>query len=134
MSTLRLRFGESETIPTGGKDCHCWYRIPFSVVDSDFIGSPEEDYKASKHTLDVKITPTERAGWNFSEPDLKKVMFEIGRREIMKKASRKELSNREEVSVNRRNHSEALSFIPSRIDKLDGAEFIIEKESRRIGF
>ena len=133
MNTLTLKFGKSENIaPTG--DYHVVYRFPFSAIDSELIGSPEEARMATSHRVVVKITPSRRAGWRVSESELRKELFEIGLRVIVKKAKRDNLSAEEEVVVNSSTHSSTLPFDPSRIVEPDGAIVVVEKEHRRIGF
>ena len=130
MKTLRLTFGKSENITR--PDFAAIYRFPFTVIDTDLIGSAEE----TRHSLDVKVTATQRAGlpWKkLSEPDTRKILFEIGRQKIMDKAERDNLSAMEEVIVNASEYRASL-FNPSDIMEPDDTIFYVEKERRRIGF
>ncbi len=130
MKTLRLTFGKSENITQ--PNFAAVYRFPFTVIDTDFIGSAEE----TRHSLDVKVTATQRAGlpWEkLSEPVIRKILFEIGRRKIMDKAERDSLSATEEVIVNASEHRASL-FDPFDIVEPDDTIFYVEKERRRIGF
>ena len=131
MKTLRLTFGKSENITQ--PDFAAVYRFPFTVIDTDLIGSAEE----TRHSLDVKVTATQRAGlpWeDLSEPDIRKILFEIGRRKIMDKAKRDSLSATETVTVDASTHGAKQPFNPSDIVEPDGTIFYVEKEHRRIGF
>ena len=56
MKTLRLTFGKSENITR--PDFAAIYRFLFTVIETDLIGSAEE----TRHSLDVKLTATQRAG------------------------------------------------------------------------
>jgi hypothetical protein len=47
MKTLRLTFGKSENITR--PDFAAIYRFPFTVIDTDLIGSAEE----TRHSLDA---------------------------------------------------------------------------------
>jgi len=134
MNKLTLRFGEPENITPPGDDYHVVYRFPFSAIDSELIGSPEEARMATSHRLVVKITPSRRAGWRVSESELRKELFEIGLRVIVEKAKRGNLSAEEQVVVNASTHSSTVPFDPSRIVEPDGAIVVVEKENRRIGF
>jgi len=130
MKTLRLTFGKSENITQ--PDLAAVYRFPFTVIDTDLIGSAEE----TRHSLDVKVTATQRAGlpWEkLSEPVIRKILFEIGRRKIMDKAERDSLSATEEVIVNASEHRASL-FDPFDIVEPDDTIFYVEKERRPIGF
>ena len=134
MNTSTLRFSKPENITPPGDDYHVVYRFPFSAIDSELIGSLEEARMATSHRLVVKITPSRRAAWQVSESELRKVLFEIGRRVIVEKAKQGNLSPEEEVVVNTSTHSSAVPFDSSRIAEPDGAIVIVEKEKRRIGF
>lgn len=131
MNTLTLRFGKSENIAPG--DYHVVYRFPFSAIDSELIGSPEEARMATSHRLVVKITPSRRAGWRVSESELRKELFEIGLRVIVEKAKRGNLSADEQVVVNTSTHSSTLPFDSSRIVEPDGAMSLSKKSTSGSG-
>ena len=134
MNELTLRFGRPENITPPGDDYAVVYRFPFSAIDSELIGSPEEARVTTSHRLVVKITPSRRAAWPLSESELQKELFEIGRRVIVEKAKQGTLSPEEQVVVNASTHSSTLPFDPSRVVEPDGAVVVVEKEHRRIGF
>jgi hypothetical protein len=135
MKTLCLSFGKSENITQ--PDYYAVYRFPFTVIDSELIGSPEETRMTTTHSVIVEVTATQRAGlaWgDISEPDFRKILFEIGRRKIMDKAKRDSLSATETVTVDASTHGAKRPFNPSDIVEPDGTIFYVEKEHRRIGF
>jgi hypothetical protein len=87
--------------------------------------SPQSDVKAWR--LSVLVYR------EVSEPVIRKILFEIGRRKIMDKAERDSLSATEEVIVNASEHRASL-FHPFDIVEPDDTIFYVEKERRRIGF
>lgn len=133
MKELTLKFGKRESITRPGDDAIV-YRFPFTAVDSELIGSPEETRLTTSHRLVVRIVLSRLAGWKLSDSELQKELFEIGRRVIVKKAKQGPLGPEEQVVVNTSTHSSTLPFDPSRIVEPDGAVIIVEKDHRRIGF
>jgi len=59
MKTLCLSFDKSENITHD--DYYAVYRFPFTVIDSELIGSPEETRMTTGHSLIVEVTATQRA-------------------------------------------------------------------------
>ena len=133
MKELTLKFGKPENITRPGDDAIV-YRFPFSAIDSELIGSPEETRLTTSHRFVVKIVLSRLAAWKLSDSELQKELFEIGRRVIVEKAKQGTLSPEERVVVNTSTHSSTLPFDPSRVVEPDGAVIVIEKEHRRIGF
>jgi len=133
MKELTLTFGKPENITRPGDDAIV-YRFPFSAIDSELIGSPEETRVTTSHHLVVKIVLSRLAAWKLSDLELQKELFEIGRRVVIEKAKQGTLSPEEQVVVNTSTHSSAIPFDPSRIADPDGAVIIVEKEHGRIGF
>ena len=133
MKELTLKFGKPENITRPGDDAIV-YRFPFTSIDSERIGSPEETRLTTSHRLVVRIVLSRLAGWKLSDSELQKELFEIGRRVIVEKAKQGPLDPEEQVVVNTSTHSSTLPFDPSRLDDPDGAVIIVEKDHRRIGF
>ena len=133
MKELTLTFGKPENITPPGDDAVI-YRFPFSAIESELIGSPEETRVTTSYRVVVKITRSRLAAWPLSDSELQKELFEIGLRAIVEKAKQGTLSPEEQVVVNTSTHSSTLPFDPSRIVEPDGAIIVVEKEHRRIGF
>ena len=128
-----LTFGKPENITLPGED-GVSYRYPFSAIDSELIGSPEEARVTTRHRLTVKAVGSRLGAWNLSTAELEKELFEIGRRELLERASRGQLSPEETVSVNTSTHSATPPFDPSRIADPNGFVVTVEPAPRRIGF
>lgn len=124
-----LTFGKPENITPPGKD-GLLFRFPFSAVDSDLIGSPEEARVTTRHRLTVETSRTRLAAWKLSDADLLKVFFEIGRRELVEKVAQGQLNAEEKVFVK----DPRPPFDPSRIADPNGFVVTVEPAPRRIGF
>ena len=99
MKELTLTFGKPENITRPGDDAIV-YRFPFTAIDSELIGSPEETRQTTSHRLVVQIVLSRLAAWKLSDSELQKELFEIGRRVIVEKAKQGTLSPEEQVLVN----------------------------------
>ncbi len=133
MKELTLTFGKPENITRPGNDAIV-FRFPFTAIDSELIGSPEDTRVTTSHRLVVMIGLSRLVAWKLSDSELQKELFEIGRRVIVEKAKQGTLSPEEQVVVNTSTHSSKMPFDPSRVVEPDGAVIIVEKDHRRIGF
>ena len=132
MKKKRVLFGRTSEISNRGDDSRS-FLFPFSVVDSDLLGAPEEVKATTAHRLIVTVTGSRLAAWNLSDEDLIRVLFEIGRRDV-EDGVKQGASNRERrVSVNTATHSATCPFDPARIPKPEGHVMQVE-EYRKIGF
>ncbi len=73
------------------------YLIPYTLVESSLVGSPEERNKTSRFSIKVGGTGTLISCWGFEESDLIKVLFEYGKRHIIEKLKDGTLSDMEEL-------------------------------------
>ncbi len=55
------------------------YRYPFRMVDSNFVGAPEEIAKSTQHTLIVGVSGPLEACWQLPKHLLPRILFEYGR-------------------------------------------------------
>src|SRR2546422_8135064 len=77
-----LSFSEPENVTNPGQD-GVQYAYPFKIVDSAFIGAPEECFRTREQRFIIGICRTRRVGWKrVSDADLPKILFEFGRRHI----------------------------------------------------
>src|SRR6266511_2533578 len=132
MDTKRIAFGSPKEVTNPGDDSRS-FLLPFTYVETNLVGSPEEAGHTSKHRLIVTIANNRLPAWGYSEPDLVKVLFEIGRREVCQRAKSGTLQRDTMVQVHTGSHSKTSPFDPSRIATPDGATLEVEEE-RRIGF
>lgn len=133
MKQVTLTFGQPQDITLRGQD-GIVYRFPFTSIDSDLIGSPEENRLTKSHQLIVEITRSRLAAWKLAGIDLQNELFEIGLRELVEKVKKGSLNTEEKVTINTSTHSAIPPFDPSRIDDPNGAVITIEQEQPRIGF
>ena len=132
MNTKRIVFGSPKEVTNPGDDSRS-FLFPFTCVETKLAGSPEEVGHTSKHRLIVTIANNRLPAWGYSEPDLGRVLFELGRREVCQRTKSGTLQPDTRVQVHTGNHSKTPPFDASRIVTPDGAAFEVEEE-RRIGF
>jgi hypothetical protein len=132
MKNKTLRFGTPKNITPRGRD-GIVIHFPFTAVDSDLIGAPEERQQTSTHTVDVTISKWRRNTWKVHDDGLLKVLFEIARRDLARLYDDGQLPQTHEVKVMTNTHPEDCPYDPSRIQNPDGAVVVLEP-SRRIGF
>lgn len=133
MNEKTLIFGNPENITRPGDD-GIVYRFPFSVVDSDLIGSPEEAQVTTRHSLTVRASRSRLGAWSLSDSDLQRVLFEIGKRELTERAARDALKADEIVNVNTVTHCASVPFDPSRIADPSGQVVRVERVPRGVSF
>lgn len=112
--------------------------IPFEVVDSAFIGKPEQDSVTEHHQLVVSIGDIRQDTWNLPGPDLMKVLFEFGRRyvENLIRAGALPVGNAVTMPmITTATHREdACPFNPAQIQDPSGMTFTVEVDKAPIGF
>ncbi|MGH9364207.1 MAG: hypothetical protein ACRD1B_02940 [Thermoanaerobaculia bacterium] len=133
MKQITLRFEAPERTGLPGDD-GVTYRFPFRAVDSELVGSPEEARVTARHRLTVQAVRSRTDGWRLSDSDLVKELFEIGRRELLERATRGPLQAEEKVIVNSKTHGSTPPFDPARIPEPNGFTVTAEPAPRRIGF
>lgn len=102
------------------------YRFPFRMVDSNFVGAPEEMARSTQHTLIVGVSRTLEACWQLPKHLLPRILFEYGRRHIKQKILDKALSQSEELFLHTGNAETSCPFDPNRIEDPSGATLEIE--------
>jgi hypothetical protein len=133
MKQITLTFEAPEKISLPGVD-GVTYRFPFKAIDAELIGSAEEERVTARHRLVVQAVRSRIDGWKLSDTDLVKELFEIGRREILERATHGPLQAEEKVIVNTKTHSSTPPFDPTRISEPNGFVVSVEPAPRRIGF
>lgn len=123
-------FGLPSLLPTM-KDA-IEYLIPYSLVDSSLIGSPEENSKTSRFSIKVGASGTLKAGWNLNDTTLIKVLFEYGKRHIIQKLKDGALSESEELLLTSHNAEIPCIFDPRRISEPNGAKEEIDFKDAQI--
>jgi hypothetical protein len=80
--TFTLTFSEPQDVTTPGQD-GAQYSCVFTIVDSALIGTPEERSQTSERRFIIGMSRTRRAGWQISDANLPKILFEFGKRYIV---------------------------------------------------
>jgi hypothetical protein len=106
------------------------YRFPFRMVDSNFVGTPEEMARSTQHTLLVSVSRTLKACWQISQHLLPRILFEYGRRHLKQKVLDAALSQSEELFLHTGNTETPCPFDPDRIEDPAGATLEIEHTGR----
>jgi hypothetical protein len=76
-----ITFQEPEDVTNPGQD-GVQYSFPFTVVDSALIGAPEQASQTKNHRIIVAISRSRLAGWQLSDANVLKVLFEYGKRHV----------------------------------------------------
>ena len=81
MESKTLVFRSLEPLGPKG-DLACELLITYTMVDSQFINTPEEEANEERQTITVRISRSLNVMWALQRDDLKKVLFEHARRHI----------------------------------------------------
>jgi hypothetical protein len=112
--------------------------FPFTLIDKEYIGTPEEENKYSKQHIKVGISGTLIACWGldrYSDEDfasLVKLLFEFGKRHIMEKIQDSTLSEKEEIDLTTANAPVERPFNPKKTHNPEGAYYDIEMPDKNI--
>ena len=80
--TFRITFGTPEDV-TNLSEFRAQWVFPFTIVNTAFIGMPEEISKTEAHRIFVPISRFRLAGWDLNGEDLVRVLFEYGKRHVI---------------------------------------------------
>ena len=112
------------------------FSFPFTVVDSDRIGSAEEESLTESRRVIVSIADTRRRSWHISDDDLPKVLFEYGKRFIKESVQGDSLPKDNTIRmpmITTVSDPAACPFDFSRLTMPGGVTFQVEVQ-RRMGF
>ncbi|MGD0017085.1 MAG: hypothetical protein ABSC38_06190 [Verrucomicrobiia bacterium] len=132
MKMKTLRFGKPRNITPPGLDGIVW-RFPYTVVDSDLVGSPREKPQMSSHTLDAEISAWMTINWQLMDDDVPKVLFELGKDVLRQLLQKGDLPEKHKFSVLTNTYPKACPVDPDRIADPAGTVVEIEVNSP-IGF
>lgn len=102
------------------------YLFPYDIVDSTFVGMPEEQSKTSDFDIKVGATRSLVASWALDENDLIKVLFEYGKRHVIQKLKDDTLSAEEELLLSISTAEVPCPFDPSRIPSPTGTTIEVD--------
>jgi hypothetical protein len=106
------------------------YSFPFRMVDSNFVGAPEEMTRSTQHTLIVSVSGTLESCWQLSTQLLIRILFEYGQRHVKQKILDGALSQFEELFLHTGNTETSCPFDPNRIEDPSGATLEIENTGK----
>lgn len=101
------------------------YLFPYDLVDSTFVGVPEEQKTLD---FDIKVGATRSLVdcWGLDNDDLIKVLFEYGKRHIIQKLKDYTLSAKEELLLSTSTAEVPCPFDPSRIPSPTGTTIEVD--------
>jgi len=102
------------------------YLFQYDLVDSTFVGRPEEQNRTSHFDIKVGGTRSLLACWDLNEADLIKVLFEYGKRHIVQKLKDGTLSDEEELLLSTSTAEVPCPFDPSRIQSPTGTTIEVD--------
>jgi hypothetical protein len=102
------------------------YLFQYDLVDSTFVGMPEEQNRTSHFDIKVGGTRSLLACWGLNEADLIKVLFEYGKRHIVQKLKDGTLSDEEELLLSTSTAEVPCPFDPSRIQSPTGTTIEVD--------
>lgn len=132
----RLTFSEPVNVTNPGMDGVQW-SFPFSIIDTSYIGTPEQAQKTSEHRIIVPISRSCLATWRLSDHDAVKVLFEFGLRFLrnaLTYPSRLSVFSIRHPMITTATHENVCPFDAGRIPEPEGYVFECELPKRSIGF
>ncbi len=112
--SITIRFTNDEWLPRtrDGID----YLLRFSFADSEFVGKPDEPFLTTQAHIVIGISGTLNSMWGLSENNLRKVLFEYGKRHVETMISEGTLANQTELQLTTFGAPAQCPFDPDRID------------------
>jgi hypothetical protein len=137
MRIFTLTFSEPKNVTNPGQD-GVQYSYPFAMVESSYIGSPEQRFQTREQRFISSISGTRLAGWHFSDSDLPKILFEFGRRHIVSLIESRSLPEDYTIRcpmITNASHPETeCRFDPNTIQSPAGFLIQVEQPKPPIGF
>lgn len=111
---ITIQFANDEWLPRtrDGID----YLLRYSFVDSEFVGKPDESFLTTQAHIVIGISGTLNSMWGLSENNLRKVLFEYGKRHVETMISEGTLANQTELQLTTFSAPAQCPFDPDRID------------------
>jgi len=131
MTSKTLTFIGFEYVPKAGD--YTDIRFDFSIVDTAFVGGPEERKNTSQVKVLARISRTLEAIWKLAPPQLEKVLYEFAKRHLQDKVSDGTDSADERIDLNTSTAQQDCPYEPERISITPGSRFEVEVR-RQFGF
>jgi hypothetical protein len=114
------------------------FAFPFSVVDSDLIGTPEEQPATKHHCITVKVSDVKVKIWELdtsNEPYTEKILFRYASKYVAEKIRTDSLLDELMLTITNHTHPDnKLPFDPTRINTPNRTMENVEIERRIKGF
>lgn len=102
------------------------FKFPFRIVDTEYVGAPEEDSKSEYTSFKVVVSGTLETTWDLSSNNLIKVLFEYGKRHVIQKLKDRTFLPNEELFLSTGNTEYPCQFDPKRIEEPQNAIIKVE--------
>ena len=76
MKKKQIRFGRPSEVTNRGDDSRS-FLFPFSVVDADLVGAPEQAQATTEHRLIVTVAGNRLPAWSLADNDLIRVLLKL---------------------------------------------------------
>ena len=125
-----IRFGEPYELPRVGHATEMSF--PYTIVRSDLINAPEERINTKYCRLKVGISWLLAASWRLQPDDLIKVLFEYGKRDIVKRVKDNTLTPEQEMWLSTEDYPPICPFDPDRILAPSGATIVVDTSTEAL--
>ncbi|MBW1924045.1 MAG: hypothetical protein JRJ35_11280 [Deltaproteobacteria bacterium] len=126
--TLYFKTPDSGIVP--GRDA-IELIFPFRLIDTELIGSPEEERKSTDHQISVVVTGSLAACWDLNDDQRLRVMYEYAKRHVVEKIREGTLREFEEIDLHTRNVELPCPFDPDRIENPMDAIVSVETAEKK---
>ncbi len=82
MTVVVVQFGNLSDITTPGFDGRSM-RFPFSLVEAQYIGTPQQSFQTKSGRVTVETSGTLLAVWGINDQGLPKVLFQIAKEHLL---------------------------------------------------
>ena len=135
--TFTISFAEPQDVTNPGQD-GVQYSFPFTIIDTDPIGAPEQKSRTHEHRVILPISRTRRAGWHLSNSALISVLFEFGRRHVADLVRSRGIPSDYTIrfpTISNESHPEtSCPFDPEAIPCPIGFTMTVEQQKPTVGF
>ena len=134
--TRVITFGKPRNQTTRFMAGKVQFSFPFSVIDQEMMGQPEEESVTRRHCVVVTISDVRVVTWPFSTADMERVLFRLGSQHIAEMVKVNSLPNEGEIVMPMigLSYPDKCQIDPRRVEAPNGAVIKVEVERPAIGF
>lgn len=134
---LKLIFGEPRDVTNPRQD-GVQYLFPFTMIDSELIGTPEQRSLTQERRFIIRISRSRLTPWRIAPANLPRILFEFGRRHIAGLIESRELPDGYTIRcpmVSTASHPDSsCPFDPALIPEPAGFTMEVEQRKPPMGF